>query len=256
MADHALALARKNLAVFPLRARSKTPWTSHGCLDATTDPETIMGWWSGWPNSNIGIATGSRSNIWVLDIDGTKGAEELLKLEQRFGALPATVTAVTGGGGHHLYFRLPDFDGAPVIKNTAGALAANVDTRGEGGYVVAPPSIHPNGGSYEWGVRAEFADAPVWLLALLDTPRVESLDARRPTAHWSKIIQAGAEEGCRNQTAVALAGKLLRSGIAPTDTLALLLGWNARACRPPLAETEVEAVVLSIARREATRRSW
>ena len=101
---------------------------------------------------------------------------------------------------------------------------------------------------------AEFADAPVWLLALLDTPKVETLDARRPAAHWSKIIQDGAEEGCRNQTAVALAGKLLRSGIAPTDTLALLLGWNARACRPPLAETEVEAVVLSIARREATRR--
>ena len=159
---------------FPLRARSKTPWTSHGCLDATTDPETIAGWWSGWPNSNIGIATGSKSNIWVLDIDGTVGAEELLKLEQRFGALPATVTAVTGGGGRHLYFRLPDFDGAPVIKNTASVLATAVDTRGEGGYVVAPPSIHPNGGSYVWGAHAALADAPVWLLALLDTPKVET----------------------------------------------------------------------------------
>ena len=70
MVDHALALARKGLAVFPLKARSKTPWTRHGCLDATTDLETIAGWWDGWPDSNIGVATGSKSGIWVLDIDG------------------------------------------------------------------------------------------------------------------------------------------------------------------------------------------
>ena len=172
MVDHALALARKGLAVFPLKARSKTPWTRHGCLDATTDLETIAGWWDGWPDSNIGVATGSKSGIWVLDIDGEPGADELLKLEHRFGALPATVTAVTGTGGHHLYFRLPDFAGAPVMKNTASALAAGIDTRGEGGYVVAPPSIHPNGNPYGWGAPDEFAAAPVWLLALLDTPKV------------------------------------------------------------------------------------
>jgi hypothetical protein len=254
MVDHALALARKGLAVFPLKARSKTPWTRHGCLDATTDLETIAGWWDGWPDSNIGVATGSKSGIWVLDIDGEPGADELLKLEHRFGALPATVTAVTGTGGHHLYFRLPDFAGAPVMKNTASALAAGIDTRGEGGYVVAPPSIHPNGNPYGWGAPDEFAAAPVWLLALLDTPKVATLDTRRPAEHWSRIIQDGAGEGCRNQTAAALAGKLLRAGFMPTDTLALLLGWNARACRPPLAENEVEAVVLSIAKREAARR--
>ena len=255
MVDHALALARKGLAVFPLKARSKTPWTRHGCLDATTDLETIAGWWDGWPDSNIGVATGSKSGIWVLDIDGEPGADELLKLEHRFGALPATVTAVTGTGGHHLYFRLPDFAGAAVMKNTASALAAGIDTRGEGGYVVAPPSIHPNGNPYGWGAPDEFASAPVWLLALLDTPKVATLDTRRPAEHWSRIIQDGADEGCRNQTTASLAGKLLRSGFMPTDTLALLLGWNARACRPPLAETEVEAIVLSIAKREAARRS-
>ena len=84
-------------------------------------------------------------------LTASQGADELLKLEHRFGALPATVTAVTGTGGHHLYFRLPNFAGAPVIKNTASALAAGIDTRGEGGYVVAPPSIHPNGNPYGWG---------------------------------------------------------------------------------------------------------
>ena len=135
----------------------------------------------------------------------------MLKLEPRFGALPATVTAVTGTGGHHLYFRLPDFAGAPVMKNTASALAAGIDTRGEGGYVVAPPSIHPNGNPYGWGAPDEFAAAPVWLLALLDTPKVATLDTRRPAEHWSRIIQDGAGEGCRNQTTAALAGKLLRS---------------------------------------------
>ena len=121
MVDHALALARKSLAVFPLRARSKTPWTSHGCLDATTDPETIAGWWSGWPDSNIGIATGSKSNIWVLDIDGTRRrraaqARTTLRRSARHG------NRRYRRRGHHLYFRLPDFDGAPVIKNTASGL--------------------------------------------------------------------------------------------------------------------------------------
>jgi hypothetical protein len=257
MVEHALELAERGLAVFPLKPKSKTPWCRGGCLAATTDAETLLGWWDGWADSNIGIATGSRSGIWVLDIDGELGAESLRALESRFGKLPPAVTAITGSGGSHYYFSLPSFDDAPKVKNTVGAIAAGIDTRGEGGYAAAPPSLHPNGNRYRWAPTSahEFNEAPVWLIGLLTAPTVvTALDARRGPTHWTRIIQSTVAEGTRNQTTASLAGKLLRSGLTPSDTLALLLGWNDRTCRPPLPQREVEAIIISIHKREAKRR--
>ena len=142
--EHALELAARGLSVFPLRPKSKMPWpSSHGHLDATTDAETIAAWWHGWPDSNIGVATGARSGIFVVDIDGDRGEQSLIEITNRLGALPATVEVLTGNAGRHLYFKLPTFEGAPTIRNTASAVAAGIDTRGEGGYVVAPPSAAP-----------------------------------------------------------------------------------------------------------------
>jgi hypothetical protein len=167
MKDAALKLARAGVAVFPVKPRDKIPLTGHGCLDATSDDERVRAWWDQWPDANIGLATGSKSGVWVLDIDGEEGEASLRDLEHRLGALPATVVAITGGGGRHLFFRLPDLDEAPTVKNSAGQVGAGLDVRGEGGYVVAPPSIHPSSKRYCWSVDSalEFADAPVWLLA-------------------------------------------------------------------------------------------
>ena len=167
MMGAALALASRGLAVFPLLPRKKFPLTINGFKDGVTDLEQVRAWWTKHPTANIGIATGIKSGVWVLDIDADKGGEKsLAEIEQRFYPLPATVEVITGSGGRHLYFRLRAFDGAPTIRCSVGKVAAGIDIRGEGGYVVAPPSIHPSGRPYSWSVDSAdaFVEAPVWFL--------------------------------------------------------------------------------------------
>jgi hypothetical protein len=257
MKKAALALAKRNLAVFPLKPRDKIPLTAHGFKDASCSPERIEEWWAKWPNANIGIATGTASGVWVLDIDGEDGELSLRKIEKSHGAvLPPTVEAITGGGGRHLYFRLPDFEGAPDVRNSAKFLGDGLDVRGEGGYVVAPPSVHKSGRKYVWSVDTsfEFIVSPVWFVRLVASSSVGNLDVRRSDHHWVNVARNGAVEGTRNHTTASLAGFLLRSGVRPDITLELVLGWNESRNHPPLADAEVEQTVISIAERELVRR--
>jgi len=159
----ALSLAKRGFAIFPLKARDKIPVTKHGFKDASTDPKQVTAWWEGWPEQNIGIATGEASGIWVLDVDGEDGEASLKRLTDTHGALPCTVEVITGRG-RHLYFRWVD-----GVACTAKRLGDGLDTRGNNGYVVAPPSIHPSGRAYAWSVDCadEFADAPDWLVKLV-----------------------------------------------------------------------------------------
>src|SRR5262245_60339527 len=115
MIRSAIRLAQRGLCVFPLKAGQKVPACRHGCLEATT---AIEAWWTGWPAANIGIATGTKSSVWALDLDGELGERSLDGLERQYGSLPRTVEVLTGGG-RHLYFRLP---GSLVVKNTAGVI--------------------------------------------------------------------------------------------------------------------------------------
>lgn len=150
MYDAAIEYAKKGFAVFPLKYRDKVPLTRNGCKDATTDAAQIKAWWQKYPNANIGLATGSVSqNVFVIDLDidedrGIDGYHSLEDWQREHGDFPETWTAITGRGGYHLYYR-----GNGKIKNRAGIIDG-VDIRGNGGYVVAPPSIHKNGRRYEW----------------------------------------------------------------------------------------------------------
>jgi hypothetical protein len=159
-----IILANKGLHVFPCAPRGKTPICPHGCLDATTDPKKIDDWWQLQPNANVAIATGQNSNVWVLDIDGMAGELTLKELEAKHGALPSTVEVITGSGGRHLYFAWHD-----GIRNSAKQLGAGLDVRGQGGYVIAPPSIHPSGRQYHWSVDTaqKPVAAPAWLLDIV-----------------------------------------------------------------------------------------
>lgn len=131
--------------------------------NATTDPDTITGWWRFRPNANIGIATGEASGIFVLDVDpDNDGFETLEKLEAEHGTLPPTWTVETGSGGLHYYFQWPGFD----LRNSAGKLGRGLDTRGNGGQVVAPPSVSGKG-PYISSKTPVLAEAPAWLLDLL-----------------------------------------------------------------------------------------
>lgn len=148
--------------MFPCEARGKRPLTRNGFWDAATDPGVIGAWWRRWPGANVGVPTGRRSGLLVLDVDpGAGGDASLEALERARGAAPRTARARTGGGGSHLYFRYP---AGIAVANSASFLGPGLDVRGEGGYVVVPPSRRE--GPYEWIDRSSPAEAG-WLLARL-----------------------------------------------------------------------------------------
>ncbi len=127
--------------------------------------------------------------------------------------------------------------------------------RGDGGYVILPPSVHPDGtGEYEWAIRLDecpLSDPPEWLLQLVVR---ESTGAAAPPERWLGLVTQGAVEGERNASLASMAGYLLRRYVDPYLVLELLLLWNEARCRPPLPEDEVRRTVDSVARAEARRR--
>jgi hypothetical protein len=139
----------------------------HGVKEATTDKETVRRWWTQRPDANVGIATGVVSGIVVLDVDPRHGGDRSLAgFECQHGLLPKTVVAITGGGGRHLFFAYP----CVVVRNAIG-LAPGLDVRGDGGYVIAPPSRHETGQLYRWVPGQSPSDVvpaecPQWLRAL------------------------------------------------------------------------------------------
>ncbi len=144
----------------------KHPRTQHGFHDASTDEAQIRRWWTQWPNANIGIRTGN--GYAVLDVDVDKGGDYSLELlEAKHGKLPETRQAVSGSGGSHHWFRLPE----GVQLASCNGFRPGLDIRSDGGYVVVEPSIHRSGNTYRWdgllGFDAPVADIPEGLLNLL-----------------------------------------------------------------------------------------
>ena len=142
--EAALQYAGRGWRVFPLKPRGKTPILKGGFKLATVAPSQLEAWWGAWPDANVGIATGLASNLIVYDLDGIKGLAYARQLEQQLGPLPPTY-AVRTGKGWHLYYELDARHSIPGCSAGDG-----LDVRCEGGYTVAPPSIHPNGKRYEW----------------------------------------------------------------------------------------------------------
>lgn len=190
-------LAALGWAVFPLIPRDKTPYPfTSGLKAATADVGQVVDWWTGAvpvplrenartgtrpvkaePDSNIGVATGAVSGFFVLDVDGDQGLASLMKLARAFAPLPQTVRQSTGKGGH-LMFAWPE---GVEIRNKAGNLGRQpgkpdpypgLDIRGNGGYIVAAPSVHPSGRVYAWAKGCDpfsrsIAGPPRWLLDLI-----------------------------------------------------------------------------------------
>jgi hypothetical protein len=251
MIKTALNYAKRGLYVFPCRVKDKRPATANGVKDATIDPDVIQGWWREEPEFNIAIATGALSGIFVTDIDGPDAEAELRKLEAQYGPIPPTVESITARG-RHLFFQHPQ----QPVRNSAGRLAPGIDVRGEGGYVLAPPSIHPSGRRYCWSVDSgkAFAPAPEWLLAKLATPAASNGNSATSPAEWRDLVGDGVDEGQRNQTIARLAGYLLRRRVDPIVALEMLTVWNVARCRPPLEAAEINNIIDSIAGRELKRR--
>lgn len=234
------------LPVFP--CNGKTPATPNGCKDATTDPARIAEWW-GRSTYNVAIATGN--GIVVLDVDadherGKFGDETLEGLEQQYGKLPDTWTCLTGGGGVHYYFACAD----PALTVGAG-FAPGLDYRGAGGYVVAPPSIHPTTGrAYEWEASSTptsvpLAPLPDWLHRLM-------LQGKRDKPNKAKGKEAPGKvtEGRRNSEMFSLAASLRAKGLTVAEITAALTEANKTRCDPPLSEQEIKTICQSSGRYE------
>jgi hypothetical protein len=134
--------------MFPCVPRGKKPLTPNGFKDATTDLSQIEKWWAHWPEANIAIATGNISGLYVIDVDGEDGRAAFLNLLQRLHEpLPQTLVCITGRG-FHIYLPLPNGKTCPC--STGADEEKGLDVRGDGGYVIAPPSVHESGHLYEW----------------------------------------------------------------------------------------------------------
>lgn len=199
----AVEYAQRGFAVFPLVPRSKDPRIAGGFKAATRDPEAVARWWRRWPNSNIGIATGVPSGVIAFDVDPRNGGDDaLIRLTNR----PEAPTVHTGGGGIHEYYAHPGDGDAPCRRNAGGL--QGIDVKGDGGYVVAPPSIHPSGSLYQWDVvlgldEVAIPPAPAWLLEL---SRAGNRIAPLPyeAEAWNGTIPAAVEY------AIAVSGKVFR----------------------------------------------
>ena len=177
--DEATRLARYGWRVVPIKPGEKRPAMRGWQHAATNSQNTIDNWWTGiYRDHGLGVATGPQpngQNLIVLDIDehGISGTATLELLEQKHGPLPDTLEVLTGNNGRHIYLLAPPH---LTIRNDAGTrLGPGIDIRGDGGQVLAPPTVHPNGNSYRWKPEhspeeAVPAAAPLWLIKLITEP--------------------------------------------------------------------------------------
>jgi putative DNA primase/helicase len=231
----------------------------HGLLDASAEPAAIERWWGSGQRHNIAISCGA-SGIVALDVDPRhQGDSTLARLEETFGPLPPTWRVLSGGGGVHHYFRHP----GPKVMNSTSRVGAGLDVRADGGYVVAPGSVHISGRRYEIDVDAHpddvgLSDVPAWLLRLMmsgsDPLRGNGVPAAALPESWQRLVAEGVSQGQRNDAVARLAGHLLRRNVSARVVLDLMRCWNRERCKPPLDDTELAKTVNSIAQRELKQR--
>ncbi len=271
---------------------AKHPRVAHGVKDATTDADQIEAWWTEWPDAGIAIATGAMSAV-VIDIDPSRGGEEAFAelVRAAGGELPETVVSNTGGGGRHLLFA-PPTDG-PRVTNSANRIATGIDVRADGGYIVAPPSLHASGRTYAWETRpvrpgdeasaggqagtAALAPMPAWLLervrrrpvAPVATPARAAAPlmdrVKRASAYLARMTPAVSGQGGHQATWRAAIALVRGFDLPAAVALDLLTSEFNPRCRPPWSQRELEHKVEG-AERDATlapgylldnpRRTW
>lgn len=246
MLDAALSYAGMGFRVFPLVPKTKRPITANGFKNATADEAKIKDWWGKKPDCNIGIACGE--GIAVIDIDldesaGENGFATVVAWEKEHGALPKTARALTGDNGMHLFYRV---DGECPCSANKGK---GIDIRGDGGYVVAPPSIHPDTGTaYAW--EANPSDCPIAeadgnVMALIAFSRPDYEEKKGGGESLGMTLPGEIGKGGRNNTLFSLACSLQSKGLGDAAILAAVKEENADKCDPPLPVSEVKKIVKS-----------
>lgn len=240
----AVTLAEHGYHVFPCKPERKEPLTSNGFKAATRDERQILHWWDRTPTANIGIACGS-SGIVVLDIDTKHGADpnQILKNKTLDGAAvvqtglapPADAThpnSIEGRRGVQVYFR--------GSLRTGDTTLPGVEIRGEGAYVVAPPSLHPSGVPYGPQLPmpvGTLPEVPEWVTAL-----------QRPSLQIAPTINEVVPKGEQHSTLVSLAGTMRRRGMNAAEIEAALLVTNRTRLEDPAPASDIRRIAQSVAK--------
>lgn len=238
MIEHALIYVKRGWAVFP--CKNKIPLTAHGYKDASIDEAVIRQMFADHQGVNIAIATGKVSGVFVVDVDvknGKGGDESFRDLEREYGEIPHTVESLTWSGGRHIFLRYPEKGVGCKTDFRQG-----IDIRGDGGYVIAPPSVI-DGRSYEWEAanhpdETMIADAPEWLIDLLaeKKPVVDLSDK------GAKITEN------RNNSLMLMGVKLRKMGLDHPQIEVMIQSINESRCVPPLPAKEVSTIAKSVSR--------
>ena len=220
---------------------------------ATSDPASIEELWKRSTFANVGIATGATSGVFVVDLDGTEGIAAFKALAEKYGGMPSTYTVITGSGGRHHYFRYPT---DRIIRNRTKINGQPIDVRGDGGQVLAPPSLHWSGETYTVDNDIEPVEAPTWLLDLVAPPsadgvvvenstppspfdlmnrRISGAGADLPSrirAYLAKCPPAISGQGGHNRTFSVTNALIHGFGLTADEAIPYLREWN-ETCQPP-----------------------
>lgn len=230
MLNHALEYLARGWSVIPCTPKDKRPlvrWQEYQTRRPTEDE--VRAWWTANPNASIAIVTGKISGLAVVDVDPGRGGT--------CDDLPPTVVVRTGGGGWHYYYRYPATGSVP-----SGVGADGIDVRGDGGYVIAPPSVHQSGDVYSWAKGGELSPCPARFLA---GSKVKAETPTDDTDRWlSRIISGGIVGGGRNDTATKYAGYLAGKQVPLDVAKQLVTQWN-RKLDNPLDSGELETTIES-----------
>ncbi len=230
MLEVAMRHALDGRFVFP--CAKKKPLVPHGFKTASLHPEDLSRWWTKWPNAQVGLPTGNVNRLFVLDVDGSQARAYIEKMQ-----LPDTFTVETSPGHRQLWFHQPD---GVTTKCTAGVLAPELDTRGDGGYVIAPGSVHHETGQpYRALNDLPWAEMPPQLLQAVNGNGAGSIPAD------------AIPQGRRHQTMLSMAGALRARGLAPASVLAALMAVNEQRCVPPLLIAELEKLAAYVGTKPA-----
>ncbi|MDF1490208.1 bifunctional DNA primase/polymerase [Tessaracoccus caeni] len=251
LAVAARSLAAAGVPVFPCLVEGKRPLTRRGFLDASSDPEQVAAWWSRTPNANIGIPTGAASGVVVVDVDvhGPRDGRVAYQRATDAGLVDGAGLLVrTPTGGAHVYF--PATPGRE--QRSWQAADVGVDFRGDGGYIIAPPSRRIIDGNVR---RYEVADIAAHSVGTVDAARLRDfLDPRPvvpPRAEGTAMVVdgkrlaawvAGRGEGERNRGLFWAACRLAENGVSPSDALDAL---GAAAQSAGLGDREITTTVRS-----------
>ncbi len=236
--DRALEYVNLGWSILPVRPDDKRPymtnWLQYQKIRA--DRNLVTSWFSSLSNAGVGLVTGRISGVVVLDVEH----DCPIPIEDILRKYPTGMISKSGGGGRHLFYNYPR--GVGRISNRV-RIFDGADLRADGGFIVLPPTRHPNGRQYEWVKKGPLGAFPLALLDLRSEPMTGN-------EGWITEALRGVTEGGRNDTCARLAGYFFKKGMNYDIVEALLLDWNEKN-DPPLPVREVRTTIKSIERSHA-----